>query len=509
MAESNPAENNRSFIPRNEFLTIVANASKGAASVKYGRAFLGSKYTLRLELDGKLDDQTLVRVYYIRGDRKVAMTEAYSGQLLDFTTEATYKAFELGSPSKSLCCEIFVYGNEAVIAHGMMTVEWSPSIAVDGYGRGVDVQGQPGVPYIPGKYYTVVNYGDMDCSGHVSSWTDIYQTMIHPTTGETVCIQMPYTLEDLKGEKGDKGDTGEGLTDVDVVIENAGNENYSENFNAQLFSSGELISSCPFTVHTGIYDARLDLCGADASGLHFSFYRDFYPSRTIVDSVSVPFDVRAWKSTSKDIEGNVTCYNEYIAVDVNNYGYVADVSTLFGLLNACMHISTIGCGSSVLNLALTEVSGEVFCSSVLLPDATGSSGNWRNSSLSIDTNDNYFLLALSQYCGSSDMSNTVTASIPWATLSSYISSGGGSVTPTGQYVSSIDYCLVTGGDSFASTGYIEVYYSNESTPQYIPYGYGSGGSGGGGICAIQAVKNSSGYVTDVIYRLADGSSFCA
>jgi hypothetical protein len=261
MAESNPTTNNRSFIPRNEFMTIVANASKGSASVKYGRAFLGSKYTLRLELDGKLDDQTLVRIYYIRGEKKIAMTEAYSGQLLDFTTEATHAAFTLGAPSKTLCCEIFVYGNEAVIAHGMMNVEWSPSIAVDGYGRGVDTKGEPGLPYIPSNYSTVINYGDdpgggggtpgdPGCGGGgTSSWTNIYQELIHPTTNEVVKILLPYTVEDLKGPKGDPG---VGASDLSLSVKLKETAQYVSRYNASLFANGEETSTAIFDVPHGI-----------------------------------------------------------------------------------------------------------------------------------------------------------------------------------------------------------------------------------------------------------------
>jgi hypothetical protein len=124
---------------RVNLLKIRAAASNGAAKVVFGQAYLGSQYTLALELDGALDTEALVTISYSRGEQTVAITQARGGELLRFNNTAAHEAFTLGTPAKTLCCDITVtrtgqvdekgdYG--AVIARGMLSLEWTNVLEV-------------------------------------------------------------------------------------------------------------------------------------------------------------------------------------------------------------------------------------------------------------------------------------------------------------------------------------------------------------------------------------------
>ncbi|MBR4945392.1 MAG: hypothetical protein IKZ27_00150, partial [Kiritimatiellae bacterium] len=137
---------------RLNLLKIRAVAKHGTASVVFGQAFLGSRYTLALELDGTLNTDAKVTISYTRGEKTIALAAARGGEILAFNTHEAQDAFKLGAPAKTLLCDILVtdyavVGDEAIgtiIAKGQMTFEWTPCISVDADAQPIALVGPTG-----------------------------------------------------------------------------------------------------------------------------------------------------------------------------------------------------------------------------------------------------------------------------------------------------------------------------------------------------------------------------
>ena len=173
---------------RLNLLKIRAVAKHGTASVVFGQAFLGSRYTLALELDGTLNTDAKVTISYTRGEKTIALAAARGGEILAFNTHEAQDAFKLGAPAKTLLCDILVtdyavVGDEAIgtiIAKGQMTFEWTPCISVDADAQPIALVGPTGPKGDKG------DKGEKGDTGPTGEKGD----------------------QGYKGDKGEKGDTG-------------------------------------------------------------------------------------------------------------------------------------------------------------------------------------------------------------------------------------------------------------------------------------------------------------
>lgn len=183
---------------RLNLLKIRAVAKHGTASVVFGQAFLGSRYTLALELDGTLNTDAKVTISYTRGEKTIALAAARGGEILAFNTHEAQDAFKLGAPAKTLLCDILVtdyavVGSEAIgtiIAKGQMTFEWTPCLSVDAKAEPIALVGPTGPKGDKG------DKGEKGDTGPTGDQGDRGYTGEKGETGP-------------QGEKGDKGDRGE------------------------------------------------------------------------------------------------------------------------------------------------------------------------------------------------------------------------------------------------------------------------------------------------------------
>lgn len=126
-------------------LKVKIDTRAGRASLVYGRPFVGGIYDLEVETDGNADTTRLVRIYRFDLARRIkwALAEAKGGGKFYLDSEDFRRAFQTVAPSRALPCEFIVYDDDAIVAQGNVTIEWSPTLTtVDG--KPVDVQGPPG-----------------------------------------------------------------------------------------------------------------------------------------------------------------------------------------------------------------------------------------------------------------------------------------------------------------------------------------------------------------------------
>ena len=118
---------------------LKAETQSGVAKVTFGQAFLGSQYSLALELDGALDTDALVTITYTRDDKTIGLCQARGGDTLHFDTKAAYDAFTLAHPARTLVCDVLVTRTavkpdgdtiSAVAAKGVLTLEWTNVVAI-------------------------------------------------------------------------------------------------------------------------------------------------------------------------------------------------------------------------------------------------------------------------------------------------------------------------------------------------------------------------------------------
>lgn len=124
---------------------VSIDTRAGRASLVYGRLFVGGVYDLQVETDGQADTTRLVRIYRFDVARRIkwALAEAKGGGQLFLDSEDFRRAFQTVALSRALPCEFIVYDDDAIVAQGNVTIEWSPTLTtVDG--KPVDVQGPPG-----------------------------------------------------------------------------------------------------------------------------------------------------------------------------------------------------------------------------------------------------------------------------------------------------------------------------------------------------------------------------
>lgn len=110
---------------RASMLHLKASSAKGVVTHVYGRVFIGSQYTLRLELDGAIDTDAEAHITYTRGNDTIEITYAASGEILAFDSKRMKEAYILSGSRKGLTCEMEIHSNRAVVAHGFLYLEWS------------------------------------------------------------------------------------------------------------------------------------------------------------------------------------------------------------------------------------------------------------------------------------------------------------------------------------------------------------------------------------------------
>ena len=126
-------------------LSITIDTRAGRVTLAAGRPFVGGAYALSVETDGEADTETIVRLYRIdpARDLRWPLAEAKGGQELRLDSADFRKAFATVSPSRAMPCEVFAYRDDAIVAHGFVTVDWSPTLrTIDG--TPIDVAGPPG-----------------------------------------------------------------------------------------------------------------------------------------------------------------------------------------------------------------------------------------------------------------------------------------------------------------------------------------------------------------------------
>lgn len=126
-------------------LRLAIDTRAGRIALTAGRPFVGGVYALTVVTDGQNDTSRLVRFYRIDQARGIRwpLAEAKGGQELALDSADFRKAWTTVAPSRTMPCEVFAYADDAIVAHGFVTVEWSPTLTtVDG--TPIDVRGPQG-----------------------------------------------------------------------------------------------------------------------------------------------------------------------------------------------------------------------------------------------------------------------------------------------------------------------------------------------------------------------------